>query len=742
MKHLFFFLISWLPLAAAAQQLTGQVTEETTRTPVVGATVLLSDGQVVATNEAGFFVFRKPPTAPARLRVSAIGYATFLQPLENGVENSLLNISLKKAEIQLQEVEVRSDRPARQQVLSDIDISLRPLQNAQEVLRMVPGLFIGQHAGGGKAEQIFLRGFDIDHGTDIRITADGLPVNMVSHAHGQGYADLHFLIPELIENVAYGKGPYDADKGNFTTAGWVNFRTRDVLDRSFARAEAGQFNTWRGVGAVNLLSNPGGPSAYVAAEYNYSDSFFDAPQHFKRLNVLGKYRLPLSNRTTLTAMVSTFWSRWNHSGQIPDRAVAGGLISHFGAIDANEGGLTSRHNASLSLLSQRPGGGLWQQQLFASQYNFDLFSNFTFFLNDPLNGDQIRQRESRLLWGYNGSYTHTGTLAGRRLATTTGLQYRHDRTRGTELSHTLNRYTLLDRLQYGNIGETNAGLYAEADWQPGPRWTLNAGIRYDYFHNRYLNRLDSTDRRASAGLVSPKASLYFTVNPKLRLALRLGRGFHANDTRVVVPRQGRDILPAAYGSDVVLDFKPAPRLYLHLAGWYLWLAQECVYVGDEGVVEPGGRTRRQGIDLGLRYQLLPRLFLDTDLTLTRPQALDAERGENYLPLAPLFTASGGLSLQPGKRWSGSLRYRWLGDRPASEDNSIVARGYFISDLQANYDLRRMRLGLSVNNLFNTLWKETQFATESRLKNETRPVEEIHFTAGSPFFARLMLTYQW
>ena len=232
------------------------------------------------------------------------------------------------------------------------------------------------------------------------------------------------------------------------------------------------------------------------------------------------------------------------------------------------------------------------------------------------------------------------------------------------------------------------------------------------------------------------------MNPKLRLALRLGRGFHANDTRVVVPRQGRDILPAAYGSDVVLDFKPAPRLYLHLAGWYLWLAQEFVYVGDEGVVEPGGRTRRQGIDLGLRYQLLPRLFLDTDLTLTRPQALDAERGENYLPLAPLFTASGGLSLQPGKRWSGSLRYRWLGDRPASEDNSIVARGYFISDLQANYDLRRMRLGLSVNNLFNTLWKETQFATESRLKNETRPVEEIHFTAGSPFFARLMLTYQW
>ena len=645
--------------------------------------------------------------------------------------------------MRLQEVEVRTDRPARQQLVSAIDVSLRPLQNAQEILRMVPGLFIGQHAGGGKAEQIFLRGFDLDHGTDIRITADGLPVNMVSHAHGQGYADLHFLIPELIEKVAFGKGPYEADKGNFTTAGWVNFHTRDVLDRNFIKAEAGQFNTWRGVGAVNLLSaRQARQSAYVAAEYNYSDSFFDAPQHFKRLNALGKYRLALSDRTTLTLAVSAFRSRWNHSGQIPDRAVREGLISHFGAIDATEGGLTGRHNASLTLLNQARGGGLWQQQLFVSQYYFDLFSNFTFFLNDPLHGDQIRQRESRLLWGYNGSYTHTGTLAGHRLTATAGVQYRNDHTTGSELAHTYNRYTLLQRMQYGDIGEGNLGLYADADLLAGRRWSLNAGLRYDYFHNRYLNRLEATSQQAAAGIVSPKINLYFTASPRLRLALRLGRGFHSNDTRVVVPQQGRDILPAAFGSDLVMDYKLGPRLYLHAAVWYLGLSQEFIYVGDEGVVEPGGRTRREGIDGGLRYQLLPKLFFDTDLTLTRPRATDAETGKDYLPLAPLFTAAGGLSLQPCKGWSGSIRYRWLGDRPANEDYTLTASGYFISDLQANYDLRQVRLGLSINNIFNTLWKETQFATLSRLKNEATPVEEIHFTAGSPFFARFMLTYQW
>ena len=256
-------------------------------------------------------------------------------------QTTSVRTGLTTAPVELGEVTVSSARAHDQQLISRLDIKLRPITNSQEVLRLVPGLFIGQHAGGGKAEQLFLRGFDLDHGTDIQLTVDGMPVNMVSHAHGQGYADLHFVIPELIEGVDFKKGPYNAEKGNLATAGWVNFRTRTALDRSFLKLEGGQFDTFRAVAGLDLLgtvrrSGKGrakNQSAYLASEYSFTNSYFDNPQHFKRLNVMGKYRGHLGANTNLTLTGSTFWSKWNHSGQIPDRAIESGLTGFFGSVD-------------------------------------------------------------------------------------------------------------------------------------------------------------------------------------------------------------------------------------------------------------------------------------------------------------------------------------------------------------------------------------------------------------------------
>ena len=742
-----FLLLISSPTFAHLGSITGTVYDQATNLPLRGVTVQLTGiNKSTVTDELGHYRFDGLTPASYKIDLSHVGFrAQTVDVVVQDDQTTTVKTILSNATVELSEVQVSAQRAHDQQLISSLDIKLRPITNSQEILRMVPGLFIGQHAGGGKAEQIFLRGFDLDHGTDIRLTVDGMPVNMVSHAHGQGYADLHFVIPELVEGVDFKKGPYRADKGNLNTAGWVDFRTRTALDRSFIKLETGQYDTYRVVAGLDLLGQSGrakNQSAYLASEYSYTNSYFDNPQNFKRLNVVGKYHGHLSPNTNVTFTGSTFWSKWNHSGQIPDRAVASGLTGFFGSIDPSEGGETSRTNFNAQFVTGTPRNHVIKNQFFYSNYTFELYSNFTFFKEDTINGDQIRQKEHRNLFGYNGSYSTETNIGKTHWITTIGAQYRQDITHHTELSHTKNRLEMLNPIRFGNVNELNAALYADELIQVSNRFTVNAGVRIDYFRSQYedLLALAITKKHATQAIVSPKLNFYYTANPRLQLYLNTGKGFHSNDARVVTAQNGREILPAAYGSDLGVIFKPFPKLLVNAAAWYLWLAQEFIYVGDEGVVEPSGRSRRQGIDVSVRYQLTKSLYADLDLNTAKPRAIDAESGQNYLPLAPTFTSTGGLSLKTQSGFSGSLRYRFISDRPANEDNSIVAKGYFVNDLQANYSRKNYTLGLSVQNLFDVRWKETQFATESRLKGETVPVEEIHFTPGTPFFARLSLTY--
>lgn len=740
MQKLFTTLVGllWLlSFGTIAQNFTlkGQIINQTTQLPIEGAIVRTTPNGYAITNSLGEFSISKLTSAEVQVQVSHIGYQKYEAKVKT---NQTLKIALPVAMVQLDAVEVHPENAHQQQTISSIDLQLRPINNSQEVLRSVPGLFIGQHAGGGKAEQIFLRGFDLDHGTDIRLTVDGMPVNMVSHAHGQGYADLHFVIPELIERVDFKKGPYYADKGNFTTAGWVDFRTRNVLDKNFVKVEAGQFNTYRAVGAFNLLGQKAkerNESMYVGGEYSYSDSYFDSPQHFRRVNAVTKYNRQFSSKSQLTLTASTFWSKWNHSGQIPDRAVDAGQISFYGAIDDTEGGETSRTNLNAQLVTQL-GNGVLKNQLFYSNYNFLLFSNFTFFKEDPINGDQIKQHENRNLWGGNTSYS---LEHGNGASSNIGIDYRQDFVNNLELSRTVNRTFVSDSLKYGKVMEQNLGFYYDYTMRLSERLTANVGLRYDMFWNRYNNFLSDSSKytlKANASILSPKFNLYYTPNNRLQLYLNTGKGFHSNDTRVVVATQGREILPAAYGSDLGVVWKPFSKLLLNMSAWYLWLDQEFVYVGDEAVVEPSGKTRRMGLDFSLRYQITDWLYADMDWNIAKPRALGVNELQAFLPLAPTRTSTGGLNVRTQNGWSGSLRYRYMADRPANDDNTIIAKGYFVNDMQVNYQYKAYNFGLSIQNLANVRWKETQFATESQLKNETEPVNEIHFTAGTPFFAKL------
>jgi outer membrane receptor protein involved in Fe transport len=521
----------------------------------------------------------------------------------------------------------------------------------------------------------------------------------------------------------------------------------------YGTLEGGQFNSYRSVAAVNLLGEKAairGQSAYIAGESMFSNGYFDAPQNFKRFNLFGKFRTVYEDGKILTFSASRFSSSWLASGQIPDRAVNDGSLGFFGAIDPTEGGQTQRTNLNVQHVQAIRDRTWFTNQLFFNQYDFELYSNFTFFLEDPINGDQIRQRERRNIIGYKSTIQHELTCFDRPLSVEGGLQLRYDDTDRSELSHTKGRILTLTPLKLGDIEELNAAVYADIRWQLSQRLLIHAGLRYDQFHFAYHDRLDSTQAafsQAAQGIASPKLSIFYDISPKVQVFAQGGRGFHSNDTRVVTTERSRAILPAALGFDLGVRLKPLPRLLLTGSVWQLHLEQEFVYVGDAGIVELSGRTLRRGLDLSARWQLTPWLFADMDYNWTDPRSLDVPEGEDFIPLAPTQTSIGGLRFER-KGWMASIRYRYLGDRAANEDNSLTATGYTLLDAVVAYTpllksgKSPVTFTLSGQNLTNSRWKEAQFETESRLRNESESVTEIHFTPGTPLFVKGAVTFRF
>lgn len=726
----------------------GKVIDIATNEFVIGAAVILDGGSLqTLTNVTGQYFFENVPSGAHSVTIEYIGFEKYATSFEikEGENQNLLH-SLKPGVFELDAVQVTAEPEIASEVISAVDINLRTIHSSQDVLQLVPGLFIAQHAGGGKAEQIFLRGFDIDHGTDIAITTDGMPVNMVSHAHGQGYADLHYLIPETVDKVHFGKGPYHTHYGNLATAGYVGFQSRNRLEESTVALEVGQFNTFRGLGMITLLNHNDEfktQNAYIAGEYLSTDGYFESPQNFERISLFGKYNASLGKNHFLTGTLSTFSSSWDASGQIPLRAVESDEIGFFGAIDDTEGGLTSRSNANLQLVSTLNSSSFLKNQIFYNKYDFELYSNFTFFLEDSINGDQIKQKESRNLFGYNGSYQRNDVLGRIGLQTEIGLQYRQDFSNDNELSHTANKTMIIERLAFGDIREANAGLYVNETFRFSENVSINAGLRFDHFQFSYKDQLtDNSFKSANDQIISPKLNTYVRISDAVQVFGNIGYGFHSNDSRVVIAQQATETLPRALGIDIGTFWKPVPRLILSGTLWHLDLDQEFVYVGDAAIVEPSGRTRRMGIEFSGRWQILEWLYADADFNYTKAIALDEAEGENYIPLAPRFSSIGGLTVQTKNRWSGSIRYRYLGDRPANEDNTVIATGYTVIDALLSYRINKFEFGINIDNIFDVRWREAQFDTESRLQDEVEPVSEIHFTAGTPFNLRARVAYHF
>ena len=735
--------------AIAQPGIQGNIIDNKTRRPIDGATITLLPKLVsTVTNENGSFLFREMFDSSFVITVNTIGYAPQTFKLTHFKNNSTLTIVQKQ--IMLEDIIVVANSANIYKPISKTDIEMRGVNNSQEVLRIIPGIVIGQHQGGGKAEQIFLRGFDADHGTDFREDVDGLPINMVSHTHGQGFADSHFIIPETIESVDFKKGPYTAGKGDFATTGFVDFNTKNYLPNNTIKLEGGMFNTYRALAMFNLLKeneNEKQRSWYVASEYKYSDAYFDHPQHFKRFNLFTKYNGNISPKSILTLSATTFWSKWNASGQIPERAVDKGLIGFYGAIDPFEGGLTYRTNVNAQITTSLNNGDVIKNQLYYSNSFFDLHTNFTFFLVDSINGDEIRQKETRNLIGYNGSYHHTGYFGATKLLAEAGLNIRLDITKNSGLSHTKDRFITLEQIKLGDITQLDIAPYLSETLIFNERFSINAGVRFDQFFHRYNNKLASDTTLAGIGIykahentLSPKLNLYYRVNDRQQFYLTTGKGFHSNDTRAVVVQNGMQILPAAYSADLGIIFKPSKKIIINAAIWNIYLQQEFVYSGDGGDISFNGKTKRYGFDFSGRYQPIRSLYFDVDLNYAHGRSVGNSKGQDYIPLAPVWTSTGGFTYINKNGINGSLRYRYVSDRPGNENYSLKAIGYFITDAVINYTKPKYEIAMVINNVLNARWKETQFDTETRLKNEIAPVDEICFTPGTPFSAKISISY--
>jgi hypothetical protein len=649
--------------------------------------------------------------------------------------------------INLTEVVISDSKNYRQgsEIISQIDQQLRPTNSAQDLLNLVPGLFIAQHAGGGKAEQIFLRGFDCDHGTDFSVNIDGMPVNMVSHAHGQGYADFHFVIPETIDKLNVFKGTYNSAYGDFATAGAGEFSTKNNIGKSMVKSEFGQFDTYRAMAMINLLNGKHlftkqNENWYVAGEGNFANSFLENKQHFKRYNLFTKYTAQLGASNFLSFSGSTFSSNWSASGQIPNRAVNGGGISRFGSLDPTEGGKTSRTNFNAVLLTSLKNGGTLKNQAYYSYYDFNLYSNFTFFLNDTINGDQINQTENgRNIYGYKFSYEKSGLLFGKRIKTLIGATTRVDE--GIiSLKHSFKRQ-ILDTISSGQLFQQNASAYLDETIRLTEKLTVNTSLRFDFFDFRFKNyKYDSLSGRKQEPKLSPKLNLYYDASDNLQFFAHLGYGFHSNDARSVVLKSSTNNLPTALGYETGATFKLGKRTLINAALWGLHLQNELVYVGDEAIVEITGATKRLGADLSIRMQVSTKWFADLDINSNYGRYVNLPKGENFIPLAPSLTSTGGLSYKQTKGFNASIRYRYLNTRPANESNSVKAIGYFLLDAVINYSQPKYQIGLSAENLLNTIWNQAQFDTESRLKGESTSVSELHYTPGTPFYIKGNLSF--
>ena len=623
-------------------------------------------------------------------------------------------------------------------------IESRPVLRPGEVLEFVPGLIVTQHSGDGKANQYFLRGFNLDHGTDFATTVDGMPINMRTHAHGQGYTDLNFLIPELVSRIDYKKGTYYADEGDFASAGAAHLRLVDRLDRGIASITAsndykrGLLANSNGVGAGTLL---------YAIDAGYNNGPWVNPEHSRRFSGVLRYSQgEPDDGFSITAM--SYDAKWRSTDQIPLRAVDNGLIDRFGAVDPTDGGNASRHSLSLNIAKANDLGPL-RLNAYAVASRLNLISNFTYFLDDPVNGDQFDQYESRRLYGFGADQTFAGKLGRFEMGNTVGVQGRYDRLDPVALYRDVARErtgtTRSDQVREGSIGLFVENRVQWADW-----FRSIVGARYDAYRFDVVSSIDANSGKVNDHIVSPKASLIFGPWAKTELFANYGEGFHSNDARgvtsTVSPSDGSAIdravpLVKTRGMELGVRTEIVPGLQSSFALWRLKLASELVFSGDAGNTEITRASRRQGIEVNNHYIAAPWLLFDLDLSLSRARYTQDDPAGNFIPGSIEKVASFGVSVIDRGPWFGHFQIRYFGPRPLIEDNSVRSQSTTLASARVGYRLtRNVQVAADVFNLFDRKASDIDYYYTSRLAGEPAGgVDDVHFHPVEPRTVRVTLT---
>ncbi|WP_334487558.1 TonB-dependent receptor [Bradyrhizobium algeriense] len=619
-----------------------------------------------------------------------------------------------------------------------------PFVRVGEALEVVPGLIVTQHSGEGKANQYFLRGFNLDHGTDLSIKVDGMPVNVPTHGHGQGYADINFLIPELIQSVNVRKGPYYADVGDFSSAGSVAIDYLNKLPKNLAEVTFGSFDYRRGVAAGSTAVGAG--TMLAAVESIKYDGPWDVPDNVRKMNGVLRYSQgTATDGLTLTAMA--YSNGWNSTDQVAQRAIDQGIIGRFGSLDPTDGGTASRFSLSGNW-AQSSEYGQSKVNAYVVRSDLQLFNNFTYFLDNPVNGDQFNQLDRRTLGGFDARHAFDWRFGGFETQTRVGMQSRYDDIH-VGLFKTEQR-AVLSTVREDRVQEGNVGIWADTTtrWNDWLRTTV--GIREDVFAGRVLSDTPENSGNAQATITSPKAGIVLGPWYKTEFYGNAGYGLHSNDIRgatitvdpidKVTPQDRVPLLVRSKGAELGFRTKAIEGLTSSVAVFVLDFDSELLFVGDAGTTEASRPSRRVGVEWVNQYKPKPWLSFDLDVAYTRARFTDFDAAGNFIPGAPAWIASGAITLGSETGWFGALKARYFGPRPLIEDDSVRSLASLIFNARAGYRFDNgLKLQLDVLNLFNARTNQIEYYYLSRLPGEPiGGVADRHVHPAEPLAVRLTL----
>ncbi len=633
---------------------------------------------------------------------------------------------------------------ASQGVVTDEQLGLRPVLRAGELLEVVPGLIVTQHSGDGKANQYFLRGFNLDHGTDLATSVDGVPVNMPTHGHGQGYTDINFVIPELIEAIEYRKGTYYAENGNFSAAGAVNMRYRRALEAPLVALEFGEDDYTRAL----LAGSPtvAGGELLFGVDYAEIDGPWLLEENYRKRNGLLRYsRASNAGRFSITAQ--GYDGQWRATDQIPLRAVQSGALDRFGTIDLTSGGDSHRYSLAADWSGALAGGDS-AALLYAIDYELDLISNFTYF-TDPEHGDQFEQVDERRVYGGEWSWRTHLDGPGLESELTTGVQARRDDIDHVGLYRTVARERLAT-VREDAVQQTSYGVFGalHTHWSARMRTTL--GVRADRFDFDVDAGLDANSGEKTDSIVSPKFALVIGPWNKTELFVNAGKGFHSNDARGttiavdpadgVTPVEQVDPLVDAVGFDVGMRTALLPDTQVTVSLWSLQIDSELLFIGDAGNTEASRESRRRGVELAAIWNPVKWLIVDADLAWSRARFSGIDPAGDHIPGAVERVASLGLAIDHPHGWFGGARFRHFGAAPLIEDNSVRSKPTTLVNIEAGFRFaNRYKLSAAIYNVFDRDDSDINYFYESRLASEAAPVEDIHFHPVEPRTLRVTLS---